>query len=188
MTFKDDAIKTESSPEVLNIGSEALRALMRFMIGSSEVADHMKKVIFYGKPASSDHIAAGLITSEDGANDLIDSVSGHVLENTGFDGTKVNKRLLHAAIGVFTEAGELVEALLAQGMGESLDMVNVAEELGDLDWYEAIAQDECGISEERIRATVIAKLKKRYPGKFDYKAAEERDLAGERAVLEAGLK
>ena len=98
--------------------------------------------------------------------------------------TLVNLRLLHGAIGVFGEAGELLEALQKQLSGETLDLVNIAEETGDIDWYQAIIEDETGVSEEDTRAKVIAKLRKRYPNKFDSDLAVNRDLGAERAAIE----
>ena len=60
----------------------------------------------------------------------------------------------------------------------------IAEETGDIDWYQAIIEDETGVSEEDTRAKVIAKLRKRYPNKFDSDLAVNRDLGAERAAIE----
>lgn len=96
-----------------------------------------------------------------------------------------NPRLLHAAIGCVTEAGEMLDALKKQMFyGKELDLVNFKEEMGDLLWYLAIAMDELGTTFSEEEARVIAKLKHRYPGKFTKEAAEHRDLAGERLILE----
>ena len=94
-------------------------------------------------------------------------------------------RQLHAAIGISTEAGELVDAFKkAFFYGKDLDRVNVLEEVGDLMWYVALLLDSMGEDFEKILQTVISKLQARYPEKFDATLAEKRDLITERKVLE----
>lgn len=97
----------------------------------------------------------------------------------------VGNRLLHAAMGLTTEAGEFLDALKKHLFyGKPLDLVNLREELGDIMWYLAIACDALGTTFEAEQARNIAKLKARYPDKFTSEAAIERDLEGERKVLE----
>lgn len=96
-------------------------------------------------------------------------------------------RLLHAGLGLTTEAGEFVDPLKKRLFYcKPLDLVNLKEELGDLLWYVAIACDALGTTVEQVMETVIAKLQHRYPDKFSDVAAINRDLDGERAVLEKG--
>lgn len=98
-------------------------------------------------------------------------------------------RFLHGAIGVSTEAGELLDALKKRLMyGKELDLVNIKEEIGDVLWYCAIMLDEMGVSFEDAMSTNIAKLKLRYPEKFDPNAALNRNLDAERKVLEGNGK
>ncbi len=99
------------------------------------------------------------------------------------DGTK---RLLHAGIGLSTEAGEFLDALKKHIFyGKELDRVNLKEEMGDLFWYLAIACDELDVEFESLMATNIAKLKARYGEKFSEQRAENRDLGTERTILES---
>lgn len=101
------------------------------------------------------------------------------LEN---DGTK---RLMHAAFGLSTEAGEFLDAMKKHVFyGKELDRVNLREELGDLFWYIAIACDELDIEFEPIMSRNIEKLKARYGEKFTEEAAEHRNLKRERKILE----
>lgn len=99
-------------------------------------------------------------------------------------------RMLHAFIGIATEAGELLDALKKHIFyGKGLDIVNVEEELGDLDWYQSIAihalrLNRYNTSWEQIWEKNIAKLQARYPDKFTSESAVNRDLAAERAILE----
>ena len=98
-------------------------------------------------------------------------------------------RLLHAAMGICTEAGEFMDAIKkAIFYGKDIDLVNLTEELGDLFWYAALALDEIGIPMETCFERNIAKLQQRYRGKFGETAAENRDLVAERAVLDSLLK
>lgn len=101
------------------------------------------------------------------------------LEN---DGTK---RLMHAAFGLSTEAGEFLDAMKKHVFyGKELDRVNLREELGDLFWYIAIACDELDIEFEPIMERNIEKLKARYGEKFTEEKAEKRNLVRERKILE----
>lgn len=100
----------------------------------------------------------------------------------GEDGTK---RLLHAGIGLATEAGEFLDALKKHIFyGKELDRVNLKEEMGDLFWYLAIACDELDVEFEPLMERNIAKLKARYGEKFSETKAEQRDLNTERQILE----
>lgn len=94
-------------------------------------------------------------------------------------------RLLHYAMGVCTEAGELLDAVKKAAIyGRPLDKTNIVEELGDGDWYRARLLDLLGVDPAEVRRVNIEKLRKRYPDGFTEEAAVERDLAGEREVLE----
>lgn len=96
-----------------------------------------------------------------------------------------NIRLLHAAIGLATESGEVLDQLKKVAFyGKPLDKVNLAEEMGDLFWYMAIMADTLGVSFSDIMAKNIAKLKQRYGSKFTEDAALHRDIPAERAILE----
>ena len=86
------------------------------------------------------------------------------------------KRLLHAGIGLSTEAGEFLDALKKHIFyGKELDRVNLAEELGDLFWYMAIVADELGFNFESVMDKNISILKARYGEKFTEQRAENRD-------------
>jgi NTP pyrophosphatase (non-canonical NTP hydrolase) len=96
-----------------------------------------------------------------------------------------NVRLLHAAMGLSTEAAEFTDMMKkAIFYGKPVDEVNLKEEVADLCWYCAIALDALGSSFEEVMATNIAKLKARYGDKFTEAAAIERDLDKEREILE----
>ncbi len=95
-------------------------------------------------------------------------------------------RALHAAIGLVTEAGELLDAFKKHIFyGRILDWINIGEETGDLFWYLAILADVMG--EEnfyRLMSINITKLHARYGDKFSDHAALNRNLNVERTILE----
>lgn len=98
----------------------------------------------------------------------------------------VPPRIEHAAMGLVTEAGEVMDALKKTKIyGKPFDAVNMKEEIGDVFWYLAIMCDELGISFEEVWEKNIAKLAKRYPEKFTEENALNRDIQAERKILES---
>jgi NTP pyrophosphatase (non-canonical NTP hydrolase) len=74
---------------------------------------------------------------------------------------------LHCAVGVSTEAGELLDAYKKHVFyGRELDARNVREEIGDMLWYLGVMCDEVGYSIDKAQEDVIVKLSKRYPDGF----------------------
>lgn len=100
--------------------------------------------------------------------------------------------MVHAAMGLVTEAAEIMDALKKHLFyGRPFDLVNIEEELGDAHWYEALMVSVMRAkghmtSFEQIHERNIAKLRTRYGGGFDESRANNRDLAVERRVLETG--
>lgn len=103
-------------------------------------------------------------------------------------------RLLHCAMGLTTEVGELMDILKRHLFyGTAIDFTHIREEFGDLEWYKALGYDVLvseleGLTRENVQeqtqAMNIAKLAKRYPEKFTEHHAINRDLVVERATLE----
>lgn len=135
--------------------------------------DKMKKSLFYGKDNFVVDNARGT------CNQLpVECLSKDENSNTGID-------VLHAVLGIATEAGELLEAIQIGLFGEDdFDLVNIAEEVGDVFWYQAILANAASKSFEEIQATNIAKLRARFPNKFTELDAQVRDLEKERGILE----
>lgn len=114
-----------------------------------------------------------------------------VLKTESFDWDKINVRLLeqaraiHALLGINTEQAELSDMIKKYIFyGKPFDMVNLKEEIGDKLWYLAVLCDEFSLDLGDIMETNIAKLKKRYGEKFTEEKAINRDLIGERKLLE----
>lgn len=95
--------------------------------------------------------------------------------------------ILHAVIGLATEAGELLDPFKkAMFYGKTVDLVNTDEEIGDILWYVAIYLNARGLTFEQVMQQNIDKLRVRYPEKFTSEAAINRDLTAERDALEQG--
>lgn len=94
-------------------------------------------------------------------------------------------KILHAVMGMVTEAGELMDAVKRHLIyGKPLDFVNLMEENGDSFWYQSLLARATGFTFEQSMQTNIDKLFKRYPEKFSEERALNRDLKEERSVLE----
>ena len=97
-------------------------------------------------------------------------------------------RLLHATLGLMSEVGEIADALKKRLIyGKELDLVNLVEEVGDESWYQALLLDAIGSTFEASWERNIAKLRKRFPDKFEASRALDRDLIAERHALEGAV-
>jgi NTP pyrophosphatase (non-canonical NTP hydrolase) len=83
---------------------------------------------------------------------------------------------LHMVVGIIGEAGELLDAVKKQAIYcKPLDMENVVEELGDLEFYLQGLRSSLGITREQTLQGNIAKLSKRYASlTYSDQAAQER--------------
>ena len=119
----------------------------------------------------------------------IDHYQQSALRTAPAPGTRVDADadLLHGAIGVATESGELLDAIKKHIFyGKPLDLVNLREEIGDVMWYLAILCRATGTNMSDVASVNIEKLRLRYPDKFDVKRALNRNLKSEREILEGG--
>jgi len=105
-------------------------------------------------------------------------------------------RILHGLIGMTTEVGELFDQFKKHIFyGKELDLVNLTEECGDLDWYRAITVDALANLLDKdtdefnahIQSKNISKLSERYKGKFSNEAAINRNVEKERIILESDI-
>lgn len=145
---------------------------MKAAVDAANRLDEVKKTLFYGRDNN-------LAPPED-----IASVSKLplMLGDTEADSAT---NIIHAIIGIFTEAGEMLEALIeAIDLDKSLDAVNAKEETGDLFWYVAILARECGFTFDAAQRVNIQKLRARFPDRFTEYDANNRNLAVERDILE----
>jgi NTP pyrophosphatase (non-canonical NTP hydrolase) len=87
----------------------------------------------------------------------------------------LDQDLIHAALGLASESGELIDAIKKHVIyGKPLDVDNCIEELGDCLWFIALACQTLGVSIGQVARANIAKLAKRYPDKYTDQAAIAR--------------
>lgn len=193
------AIETESVIPSVTVDVEHLKAVLTATIAAGNILDVAKKDMFYGLPTKTEKLEQRRQRLLDNAT-LLQRAGGHTAASAralerGESGpattlVNINPRVAHAVIGLATEAVELLEALYyAIDEQQPIDGVNVLEELGDLNWYHAIAVDALGGDWEQIQETNIAKLRKRNKGnKFNADATINRDIDAERQLLEDRLQ
>lgn len=82
----------------------------------------------------------------------------------------------HAATGIVGEAGELIDAIKKNVVyNKELDMKNIIEELGDIEFYIEQLRQVLNITREETLQANIEKLNKRYSqGKFTDAQAQAR--------------
>ena len=90
--------------------------------------------------------------------------------------TPSRMNILHAVIGISGEAGELLDSVKKTCVyNKGLDVENIIEELGDLEFYMEQLRQECGVTREECLSANMAKLAVRYEGmKFSNEAAQVR--------------
>lgn len=173
-------------------GEKVTNAELRFRIAKALDAanslDQVKKALFYGKGEDLGLTRACNVATAEHA--VVSIAEGMMLSDTfagfqfdeGLNGP--SEQLLHMALGMFTEAGEFLEAVFKAINGEPLDRINMLEEFGDNLWYIAngLTILKSGFPEEFHRNN--AKLRKRFPDGFTEHDANNRDLTAERNTLE----
>lgn len=201
MNFKDyqsRALLTESKPATLNFGEIGLHIMLNMAENAASIMNLAKRTIFYGKPMEGDKLRE-LSENLAGYGRLIHEMSDHLATPNDFNNfnslppeaanikpENVDLRLLHAAMGIFTESGEAIELVRKQLEGHPFDTVGWGEEIGgDISWYQALGHDAAGTDEDVEREKNIRKLELRNKGKvFNAEATVNRDTEAERAILE----
>lgn len=182
------ALLTESRIDSIEVDKVRLVEVLKSTIAAGNLLDVLKKDMFYGAITIPEKQIAR--TRRIAANeDALLQSAGFFADPEPTEPVKLEQldpRVVHAIIGLATESVELLEALLESiETGEPIDGVNVLEELGDLNWYHAIAIDALGGDWEQVQATNLAKLDARNKGKkFNAAATIDRDVESERALLE----
>ena len=152
-------------------------AVLQDAIDALSALDRVKKTLFYGRDLGPLALAVGDVWQN--CAKLPEWISDRPEED------EAARNIIHAIIGKATEAGELLELLQATAIyGETFDVANAGEEIGDGFWYDALLARACGLTFDGIQRTNIAKLRHRFPNAFTEYDANNRDLFGERRILE----
>jgi NTP pyrophosphatase (non-canonical NTP hydrolase) len=90
--------------------------------------------------------------------------------------TPEQAHLLHMAVGVSGESGELLDAIKKHTVYQKeLDLVNVIEEIGDIYFYLQGLEAALGLTREEILRRNIVKLNERYSeGSYSNEQAKMR--------------
>lgn len=87
-----------------------------------------------------------------------------------------NQTLDLCALGIAGEGGEIVDIVKKYLYhGHDFEFDDLVKEIGDLLWYIATLCTELGYPLETVFEMNIAKLKKRYPHKFDPLLSQNRE-------------
>lgn len=152
-------------------------AVLSQAIDALNALDRVKKTLFYGRDLGPLALAVGDVWQN--CAKLPEWISDRPEDD------EKARNIIHAIIGKATEAGELLELLQATAIyGEVFDVANAGEEIGDSFWYDALLARACGLTFDGIQRTNIAKLRHRFPNAFIEYDANNRDLFGERRILE----
>lgn len=161
------------------VARHVLVGAMNNAIVALDQLDRIKKTLFYGRDNN--------LAPNKGAKSVQDLPERcrMKLETPAYE-VNGEANIIHAILGIATEAGELLEALrdAYNGNNNGFDKVNLKEECGDLFWYQAILASECGFTFDECQQVNIAKLRARFPDKFTERDANNRDLIAERAILQ----
>ncbi len=149
----------------------AFRYALGNAIGALQELDRIKKALFYGRK----YLAFDKEFLP-GCKELL----------FGFKTEKQGEHIIHGILGVATEAGEMLE-LLKNTINNTVDYHNLREECGDNLWYLALLAHELGETLSDIQRANIAKLRTRYPNKFNEFDANHRNLEAEEKALNGFL-
>lgn len=91
-------------------------------------------------------------------------------------GYRSDSLLLNGVMGLCGESGECIDIVKkAMFQGHTLDREHLAEELGDVAWYLAVAAEGLGYDLESILQRNVDKLMKRYPDGFETERSTHRE-------------
>ena len=152
---------TEPHP-ALSRGVELVRDLTKANEILDERLDEHKRALFYGDDS------AEVLRGSGGEDYLLSQ-----LEDDEWD-------LLHATLGIGTQAGEVMQAMKpVLAHGEEPDVENLKEELGDILYYAARLADMLDTTLLEVMQANNRKLKERFPEEFTQEDALERDTDAE---------
>lgn len=139
--------------------------------------DAIKRYLFYGKMPT--ELARKVVVEQ-----MKDDVGYYQVADFAI-------RLLHSGIGIFTEVGEYLDAImdLVHVDDDSPEyekiMLNLREELGDFNWYNALGCNAIAVDLGQVMESNINKLEARYGDKFDAFRSVNRDLGKEMEALQS---
>lgn len=173
----DKTCSTVFRPE--NVEVMDLRHVLMGVAGFANDLNVIKKLLFRGKTREELNFGPA---EKPTLNELIEALSAiNAWSPADID-------VLHGAIGLITEAGEVAEYLLKWAEGNPFDRVNVLEEAGDASWYIVRSLRGIGVTLEQSNRANIDKLRGRHGEAFDVFRDANRNLDAEHSKLEDHFK
>ena len=173
----DKTCSTVFRPE--NVEVMDLRHILMGVAGFANDLNIVKKLLFRGKTRDEMNFGPA---EKPTLNELIEGLSAiNAWSPADID-------VLHGAIGIITEAGEIAEYLLKWAEGNPFDRVNVLEESGDVSWYVVRTLRGIGVTLDASNRANIDKLRGRHGAAFDVFRDANRDLNAEHSKLEDHFK
>ncbi len=185
--YKQAALRTEAKTDSPAVNRELLLCSLELFISSAKILDHIKKYVFYGKPYDSN----GLQSAIRAANEVSKVINDFDLSDfDNYEETlQCDSRVLHGIIGVATEAGELAEELYFSDWGDKDGKVKgdrakqMLDETFDIAWYQSVLIDALGSDWSTGLENNIAKLKVRFPDRFESDLAINKNKDVERDAM-----
>lgn len=189
-TYRSTCLGSERTPKVIVTDRTLVMDVLEVAVAAGELVDAVKRAVIYGKGIDYSALRQKTLEVLSAAEEASRSATSRPAAGPSMLETDV--RLLHAGLGLFGEAGELLESLLANIRGEPLDVKNLVEETGDSGWYFAMKLDQLelkyGVPAGTVFTANLAKLQARYPtGAFRLSDTLNRDKAAEMAAVEAAM-
>lgn len=140
----------------------------------------------YNRPSAAAQQAQAVKTVAQEHADMVQQLakSGAAILSTM---TSEKMDLIHGAVGISGEAGELLDAVKKHCVyNKSLDRENVIEELGDMEFYMQMVRANLGITRnETLHANIEKLAKKRYKDGYSDAAAQAR---ADKVTVTSGLE
>jgi len=130
--YVEGAVSTESTIDEVKVNKQFLTQILSMHIATGNILDQIKK----------QDIELNLSNIFKSTHDELEDAESTL---------DIDPRIFHAVLGAATESVELLEAL--EFNGKEMDLVNLGEEFGDLNWYQAIFCDAAGIKWDDILDT-----------------------------------
>ena len=108
--YKKGVLRTENVPTDLGMSNEMLLAALQVCEASAGLLDYIKKVAIYRKPFIRENISIAMVEIKLRLQTLAILNTTHKEANTACTLHTPDIRVAHGAVGMFTEAGELLES------------------------------------------------------------------------------
>jgi NTP pyrophosphatase (non-canonical NTP hydrolase) len=139
--------------------TSSLLEVVKLCIMIAELLDLVKKHVVYGKTFEATVATFDFTLLQE----LVETFNSyaHVTEKSI---TPEQAHLLHMAIGIFGEGGEILSAIRSHIDGAPIDVENLTEECGDSEFYLEGLRQAVGLKRETSLVHNYNKLAKRYDG------------------------